>query len=161
MQEIAASDVTSRTYFSGLESDSSGGPHQSNTGSQRSRPSTSKLKIILADDEPLVALTLTEILEDAGFEVVSVADGIAAVEKARAMKPDLVLTDVMMPKLNGIEAAKQIQQLFPQVRILLLSGQAATGELLKQAREQGYDFEIVTKPIQPDVLLTIIGKPQD
>jgi CheY-like chemotaxis protein len=161
MELFMPETVALQPYFSGPQEGSSGGSHQSNATSQHPSQATGKPKIIVADDEPLVAFTLTEILEDAGYEVISVRDGMAAVEKARTIRPDLVLTDVMMPKLNGIEAAKQIQELFPQVRIVLFSGQAATGDLLKQAREQGYDFEIVTKPIQPDALLTLIGRPRD
>jgi CheY-like chemotaxis protein len=120
-----------------------------------------KSKIVVADDEPLVAVTLREILVDEGFEVVTVADGNAAVQAAQAMRPDLVLTDVMMPKMNGIEAAKAIKRFLPDCRIILLSGQAATGALLKQAHEEGHDFEIVTKPIKPETLLEILRKPMD
>ena len=154
----AASGATSWSCFPKPETDPSPGPKDSNT-SQGFSQLLRKLKIIVADDEPLVTFTLTEILADAGFEVVSVADGRAAVEQARTMKPDIVLTDVMMPELNGIEAAKRIREFLPEVRIVLLSGQAASGDLLKEAHDQGFDFEIVTKPIHPDALLTIIGKP--
>jgi CheY-like chemotaxis protein len=117
-----------------------------------------KLKILIADDEQLVALTLTEILEEDGFEVLMVHDGTAAVQAARTMQPDLVLTDVMMPKMNGIEAAKSIKSFLPKCRIILISGQAATGDLLKQAQAEGHDFEIVTKPIRPDALLALLRR---
>lgn len=117
-----------------------------------------KLKILIADDEQLVALTLMEILEDDGFEVLMVSDGRAAVQAARTMQPDLVLTDVMMPKMNGIEAAKSIKSFLPKCRIILISGQAATGDLLKQAQDEGHDFEIVTKPVHPDALLALLRR---
>lgn len=119
---------------------------------------SSKLKIVIADDEALVGLTLKEIFEDEGFEVTTVADGVAALDAARATCPDILLTDVMMPRMNGIEAAKEISRFLPQCRVILLSGQAATGDLLKQAHDEGHDFEIVTKPIQPDALLALVRR---
>jgi CheY-like chemotaxis protein len=146
---------------------SSGGPGPKPTTKVNlnpSRPSSftgKKLKIIVADDEPLVALTVTEILEDEGFEVVTAADGKAAVEAAREMQPDLILTDVMMPKMNGIEVAKTIRNFLPQCRVILISGQAATGELLKEARDEGHEFEVVTKPIRPDALLMLVRQSEE
>jgi CheY-like chemotaxis protein len=115
-----------------------------------------KLKIIVADDEPLIALTVSEILEDEGFDVITVADGKAAVEAAREISPDLILTDVLMPKMNGIELGKTVRNFLPQCRIILISGQAATGDLLKRARDEGHEFEVVTKPIQPDALIALV-----
>ena len=132
------------------------GPHFKTTFSSDPLSSPDKLKILVADDEPLVALTLAEILTGEGFEVMSVSNGAAAVEAARSLRPDVLLSDVMMPKMNGIEAAKKIMGFLPDCRIILLSGQAATGDLLKQAHDQGHDFELVTKPIQPDFLLAIL-----
>jgi CheY-like chemotaxis protein len=119
-----------------------------------------KLKIVIADDEALVGLTLKEIFEDEGFEVTTAADGVAALDAARATRPDILLTDVMMPKMNGIEVAKAISRFLPHCRVILLSGQAATGDLLKQAHDEGHDFEIVTKPIQPDALLALVRRTQ-
>jgi CheY-like chemotaxis protein len=119
------------------------------------------LKILVADDEPLLALTLAEILQDAGFTVETVADGKAAVQAAEIMRPDLLLTDVMMPKMNGIEAAKTIKRLLPECRIILISGQAATGDLLRKAEEEGHSFEIITKPIKPDALLGLLRPPEE
>jgi CheY-like chemotaxis protein len=120
------------------------------------QPSPVKLKIVVADDEPLVGSTLAEILESEGYDVVSVSDGLAALETVRALQPDILLTDVMMPGMNGIEVAKSIRASLPQCRIVLLSGQAATGELLERARSEGHEFEILTKPIHPGMLLSIL-----
>jgi CheY-like chemotaxis protein len=138
-------------------------PNNTNSADAR-RPqddsASSKLKIVIADDEPLVGLTLKEILEDEGFEVTTVADGIAALDAARATRPDILLTDVMMPKMNGIEVAKAINRFLPHCRVILLSGHAATGDLLKHAHDEGHDFEIVTKPIQPHMLLALLRRKQ-
>jgi two-component SAPR family response regulator len=58
-----------------------------------------------------------------------------------------------MADLNGIDAAIQVRSILPSVKILLFSGQAATADLLEKARAQGYEFEILAKPVHPQDLL--------
>lgn len=117
-----------------------------------------KLFVLVADDEVLVAETLVEILRDEGFAAESVRDGVAAVEFVRKRKPDIVICDVVMPNLNGIEAAKQIREIAPETHILLFSGQAATMDLLEEAQTKGFNFEILAKPMKPETLLAAIGR---
>jgi CheY-like chemotaxis protein len=66
---------------------------------------------------------------------------------------DLVITDVVMPDMNGVEASIQIQQALPSCKILLFSGQFETAELLQHAKASGYDFELLAKPIDPKDIL--------
>jgi CheY-like chemotaxis protein len=115
-----------------------------------------RTRIIVADDEPLIATTLVEILEIKGFDAEAVSDGVAAVERARRIRPDILLSDVQMPNMNGIEAAKKIRGFLPNCRIVLLSGHAATGALLERARAEGHKFEVLTKPIGPEDLLSAL-----
>jgi CheY-like chemotaxis protein len=75
------------------------------------------------------------------------------VDRARETKPDLIISDVIMPDMNGIEAAIRIRQALPGCKILLFSGQAATADLLEKARAQGHEFEILAKPVHPQDLL--------
>lgn len=117
-----------------------------------------KRLILVVDDEKLVGETLVDILRGEGFEAVAVYDGASAVEFATKRKPDVVICDVMMPKLNGIEAAKQINKIAPETRVLLFSGQAATADLLEGANKQGFYFEVLAKPVKPELLLAIIRK---
>ena len=114
--------------------------------------------ILLADDEPNVRQTLIEILEGEGFEAISVSDGAAAVLWARQARPDIVICDVIMPTLNGVEAAKQIKELLPHACIILFSGQAAAAGLIQKAEEEGHHFQVLAKPLKPDILLAIIGQ---
>ncbi len=72
---------------------------------------------------------------------------------AKNWKPDLLLSDVVMPRLNGIEAAIQICMMIPQCRVLLFSGQAATAGMLNDARLNGNHFEVLEKPIYPTDLI--------
>lgn len=117
-----------------------------------------KSLILVADDETLVAETLVAILREEGFEAVSVPDGLAAVNFVSHTKPDVVICDVVMPKLNGIEAAKQIRDMAPDTHILLFSGQAATMELLDEANREGFQFEVLAKPLKPEILLATIAR---
>lgn len=113
-----------------------------------------KPKILVVDDERVIADTLTIILNQHGFDASAVYTGTAAVERARALKPELIISDVIMPDMNGIEAAIQIRRFLPSCKILLFSGQAATADLLESARAQGHEFEILAKPVHPQDLLT-------
>lgn len=110
-------------------------------------------RVLVADDETTIADTLRLILSGEGFEVRSAYGGVAAVETALAWRPDLFLTDVMMPDLDGIEAAIRIRQRYPACRILLFSGNAVVHDLLAAARKRGYDFETLLKPIHPTELI--------
>jgi CheY-like chemotaxis protein len=113
-----------------------------------------KPKILVVDDERVIADTLAMILNQSGFEAVAVYSGEKAVELASTFVPDMLITDVIMADLNGIDAAIRIRALLPQIKILLFSGQAATADLLEKARAQGYEFEILAKPVHPHDLLT-------
>jgi len=112
-----------------------------------------KRRVIVADDEHVIADTLAYILNKAGFDATAVYTGVEAVKLAQDFKPDLLITDVMMPDMNGIEAAINIRGLLPACKVLLFSGQAATADLLEEARRRGYQFEILSKPVHPQDLI--------
>lgn len=125
--------------------------HEPNT--QRSGGSARELTIFVVDDERVIATTLELILTRMGFFVRSFVDPVEALRAAQSATPDILLTDVIMPGLNGIELANQIGRRHPHCKILLFSGEIETGELLAGARSRGYKFEILAKPIHPQVLL--------
>jgi CheY-like chemotaxis protein len=113
-----------------------------------------KPKVLVADDERVIADTLAMILNQSGFEARAVYSSERALEVVPDFKPDMLISDVIMGELNGIDAAIQVRQLLPNIKILLFSGQAATADLLEKARAQGYEFEILAKPVHPQDLLT-------
>jgi len=114
------------------------------------------LKVFVVDDETVIAATLAIILNQSGFHAESFTNPVLALERARMTKPDLVISDVMMPEMTGIELAIAVTNDYPECKILLFSGQAATADLLKTARSQGYEFHLLTKPIHPADLLQSI-----
>jgi CheY-like chemotaxis protein len=111
-------------------------------------------KVLVADDERVIADTLAMILNQSGFEARSVYSGEKAVEMASTFAPDMLITDVIMADLNGIDAAIMIRAILPNIKILLFSGQAATADLLEKARAKGDEFEILAKPVHPQDLLS-------
>jgi CheY-like chemotaxis protein len=112
-----------------------------------------KPKVLVADDERVIADTLAMILNKSGFEARAVYSGERALELAKAFAPNMLICDVIMADLNGIDTAIQLRALLPKIKILLFSGQAATADLLEKARVQGYEFEILAKPVHPQDLL--------
>jgi CheY-like chemotaxis protein len=110
-------------------------------------------KVLVADDERVIADTLAIILNQSGFQATAVYSGEKAVEAARALQPDMLISDVIMTDMNGIDAAIQIRAMLPSCKILLFSGQAATADLLDRARVHGHEFEILAKPVHPQDLL--------
>ncbi|MGE5734741.1 MAG: response regulator [Acidobacteriota bacterium] len=111
------------------------------------------MRVLVIDDEKNLADTLLWILERAGFEATSAYDGESALQRLDTFQPDVVISDVIMPGINGIEVCTRIQARFPKCHILLFSGQTATNELLGEAREHGLTWELLAKPMDPDELL--------
>ncbi len=111
-------------------------------------------KVLVVDDERVIADTLAMILNQSGFEARAIYSGEGALELVPSFAPDMLISDVIMADLNGIDAAIRIKELLPGIKVLLFSGQAATADLLEKARTQGYEFEILAKPVHPQDLLS-------
>jgi DNA-binding response OmpR family regulator len=114
--------------------------------------------IFVVDDEPVIASTLAAILQMNGFYARFFTSPLEALAAARSDSPDLVISDVAMPGLSGIDLAIQMRAQHPNCKILLFSGQASTLDLLEGARAQGYDFRLLQKPVIPSEFLTEIER---
>ena len=121
-------------------------------------PDRSRPIAFIVDDEMVIASTLAAILKVSGFASVAFSDPLEALKAAESQAPSLVISDVIMPEMNGIELAVQFKSKYPNCKILLFSGQAATVDLLESARSEGYDFALLEKPIHPSDLLAAIKK---
>lgn len=120
-------------------------------------PEKNKPRIFVVDDEPVIASTLELILSSAGFSATAFTNPLEALRSAETQCPDFLITDVMMPQLNGIDLGVQFKAIYPSCRILLFSGHAATGDLMAAARKKGHNFDLLTKPLHPKDLLEVIG----
>jgi CheY-like chemotaxis protein len=109
----------------------------------------SRSKVLIVDDQRLIADTLAEILSNAGFNAIAAYDGFDALDKASRFHPDWVVTDVLMPRMNGVDLAITLRQTYPKSTILLFSCQAGISEILHEGRRAGYQFELIAKPIHP------------
>jgi len=114
-------------------------------------------RVFVVDDEPTIRETLAAILYNEGYEAIPFADGDMALSAAAEEKPDLLITDVLMPDMNGIDLAIHFQNLYPECKILLFSAAASTLNLLADARLRGYDFDLFDKPLPPVKLLKEIA----
>jgi len=115
--------------------------------------STSFPRVLVVDDEAIIADTLVLILNKSGYEASAAYSGEQALELAPVIEPALLITDVAMNGIDGIETAIRFRSLFPACKIVLFSGQAHAADLLHDARKKGYSFEVLRKPVEPPVLL--------
>jgi CheY-like chemotaxis protein len=113
-------------------------------------------RVFIVDDHGVTASTTADILELSGYEARSFVNPLEALEAAKTDRPDLVIADVGMPELSGIDFAIRLREQCPACKVLLFSGQAKTGDLLEAARRQGHHFEVLAKPIHPRDLLARI-----
>lgn len=113
--------------------------------------------VLVVDDEAIIADSLAAILGQSGFAAMAAYDGLSALELARVVPPDLLLSDVAMPGMSGIDLAIAVSQATPGCKVILFSGQAATVDLLSTAREAGHDFTTLSKPLHPTELLARIS----
>lgn len=114
--------------------------------------------VLVVDDEQVIADTLAAILSKSGYTALTAYDGTAALETADLIPPQMIITDVCMPGMSGIELAIAIREAIPDCKVLLFSGQASTADLLATTRDAGYEFEALSKPIHPTELLARISK---
>ena len=114
--------------------------------------------MFVVDDEEVIARTLTTILQLEGFNASCFTDPEDALRAALLQMPDLLISDVVMPQFSGIELAIRIRELCPDCKVLLFSGQAATVDLLHDARESGHDFHVLAKPIHPRDLISRVNQ---
>lgn len=110
-------------------------------------------RVLVADDEKLIADTLTQILNASGFDAQAAYSGEQAVNMAPFVNPDVLIADVIMNGMNGVDAAITIKKIVPRCKVILCSGQVTSEILVRNAEEQGYRFDLLFKPVHPQLLL--------
>jgi two-component system, chemotaxis family, chemotaxis protein CheY len=114
-------------------------------------------RVLVVDDDEVLLGVVTRMLEGGGYDVVTVADGAAAVESYRTHPADVVLMDLYMPGTDGVEALIRLRQQFPDVRIVAISGGGYRDkdEVLELARRLGAAWTL-PKPLEKATLLTCL-----
>lgn len=111
------------------------------------------IKILTVDDEPDVRRLIQIKLKKAGFEVITAVDGEEGVEKAKAEEPDLILMDVMMPKMDGYTAVKKIkEEMNPAPLVLMLTAKGTEDDVMEGLVGGADDY--ITKPFAPRELIS-------
>jgi CheY-like chemotaxis protein len=108
--------------------------------------------VLVIEDDTVVADTLAMVLKTGGFETTTAYSGKTGVELARSREFDYLVTSVVMPHMNGIEAAIEICKILPECKVLLVSGDNEAGALLQEAETRGYKFDLLAMPVHPFVL---------
>lgn len=117
---------------------------------------TKSLRIAIADDEVDIRRFFEKIVQRLGHEVIaSVGNGRELVEQCRSRQPDLILTDILMPEINGIDATRQINNEYP-VRVIVISSRSATE--LDYFGDREHVAAFLTKPINTGQLAIAISK---
>jgi len=110
--------------------------------------------ILVVDDEDRIIQSLNGILTDEGFEVINAKDGVTALEKIEEVMPDLVLLDIWMPDMDGIETLIKIKELYQHLQVIMMSGHGTIETAVKATKLGAYDF--IEKPLSLEkVLLSI------
>jgi DNA-binding NtrC family response regulator len=115
-------------------------------------------RVLIVDDERLITDTLVTIFSQRGYESKDVYSAEQALLVMEDWLPALVIIDVLLPAMNGIDLAIRIKSQWPECQLSLFSGQAATGDLLETAMRNGHRFDVVVKPVHPSELLGMAGR---
>ena len=110
--------------------------------------------ILVVDDENDIRISLTGILEDEGYQVLCAASGLEALEIVRQDLPDLVLLDIWMPGLDGLETLEKLKLQFPHLTVIMISGHGTIETAVRTTKMGAFDF--IEKPLSLDkVLITV------
>jgi len=114
-----------------------------------------KSRILIVDDSSMSRRIVRGILESAGHEVAEAADGLAALERYSLDRPDIVLLDLVMDGMYGLDVLQKLREIDSQARVIVATAdvQSSTREMAEQSGSVGF----VTKPIKTDILLGVVN----
>lgn len=114
-------------------------------------------KILVIDDNVVVRNTIVQMLETEGYQVVSAEDGRRGLNMFRTERPDLVITDIIMPEKEGIETIRDIREECANAKIIAISGGGRIGnaDFLRIARQLGAS-DVIAKPLDPDHFISVV-----
>jgi DNA-binding NtrC family response regulator len=112
-----------------------------------------KPRVLIVDDEKNIADSLVMVFKIKGIEAIAAYSAESAVEAVENFEPDIVLSDVIMGRMTGVDLAIYLSRARPEVKVILFSGQGATGGLLTEGSKKGHEFHLLAKPIHPEKLI--------
>ena len=115
-----------------------------------------KERVLIVDDEKNIVSSLQEILNDEGYEIATAEDGLVALEKVQSESPDLVLLDIWIPGMDGIEVLQTIKTFHPDIEVLVMSGHGTIDTAVKATKLGAYDF--IEKPFSLNQLVVSVEK---
>ena len=114
-------------------------------------------RIMIVDDAAFVRMMLKDILSKNGFEIVGQAEnGLKAIDEYKDLKPDLVLMDITMPELSGVEATKKIKEIDPDAKIIICSALSQASTVLESIQAGARDY--IVKPFEEEKVIRVINK---
>jgi DNA-binding response OmpR family regulator len=108
---------------------------------------------LVVDDEPIITETLAAILDGNGITPITAANGFEALEIAALIPPEILITDLAMPGMNGLDLAIQITRTVSDCEVILSSGHASSHDIMARMHSLGCDFVMMLKPVHPADLL--------
>ncbi len=119
------------------------------------------MKVLVVDDDPFLADTIQEILKNDGFEVMSANDGIDGYSAYLLFKPDIIITDIQMPRENGLEMMERIRTHDPMIRTIYISGDMGSFRPLLKEQQKRYPVRFFEKPFFVQSLKKMVLEPID
>ena len=111
---------------------------------------------LVVDDEPIITETLAAILNGVGFAAITAFDGRSALETALVIPPQILITDLAMPGMDGLELAIKVTRAAPDCEVILFSGHASICDLVDRMRSIKCDFATLLKPVHPADMIDCI-----
>ncbi|HEY8477823.1 MAG TPA: response regulator [Chloroflexota bacterium] len=113
-------------------------------------------RVLVVDDAAFMRMRCAKLLRDNGYEVEEAANGLEAIERYKATRPDAVLLDITMPEMDGLTALKEIRQIDPSARVAMVTAMGQQGIVVEALKSGARDF--ILKPFQPERLLDALQK---
>jgi len=115
-----------------------------------------KGRVLVIDDEAIVRVSCQRVLAPAGYEVVLTSRGDEAIELLEKERFDLVLTDLKMPDMDGLEVLKVIKERWPDIQVVIITGYGTISTAVQAIKKGAYEY--IEKPFTPEDILDVVTK---
>ncbi|NLN26767.1 MAG: response regulator [Firmicutes bacterium] len=112
--------------------------------------------VLIVDDASFMRMRLRRVVTEAGHDVIEAANGLEAIEMYKEHKPDVVLMDITMPEMDGVEALKQIIELDPNAKVIMCTALGQKSMVMESVKAGAKDF--IVKPFQPEQVVEAVNK---